>query len=75
MSTLAWWDFDPRIERVTFRQLIGMTSGLLDYYYDETNWLIKQARRLRSPPPRRRLLSRLESRAAGREVVVREQQG
>jgi len=51
MSTLAWWDFDPRIERVTFRQLIGMTSGVLDYYYDETNWLVKQARRLRSPPP------------------------
>ena len=43
MATLRnLWANDARIEHVTFRMLISMTSGIKDYYYDRTNWLFFQ---------------------------------
>lgn len=33
------WDGEATIEEVTFRQLLQMTSGVEDYYFDRTNWL------------------------------------
>jgi len=36
------WDDDARIEEVTFRHLLSMSSGIKDYYDDRTNWLFNQ---------------------------------
>lgn len=35
------WGNQSEIARVTFRQLLGMTSGVGDYYTDRTNWLYR----------------------------------
>jgi CubicO group peptidase (beta-lactamase class C family) len=37
-----FWDNISTINEVTFRQLLGMTSGVQDYYQDTTNWLMKE---------------------------------
>ena len=44
LASMWGWDGRPgasRIANVTFRQLIGMNSGVSDYYMDWTNWLYK----------------------------------
>ena len=35
------WGNQSEIARVTFRQLLGMTSGVGDYYTDRSNWLYR----------------------------------
>lgn len=42
VSLRMFWNNISTIEEVTFRQLLGMQSGVSDYYYDKTNWLMKE---------------------------------
>ena len=35
ISLKQLWDNQPEIEQVTFRQLLSMTSGIKDYYFDQ----------------------------------------
>ena len=42
ITLLQIWDNNHNISKVTFRHLLSMTSGVKDYYFDNTNWLYKQ---------------------------------